>query len=107
MRSIFIEARQWWDKSGGNTYYSARVSIDGVWLYTTGLRYGYEYQYEDDVAHDLANAGVIPVEARDNLRRYCRDNGIDFYSVRYEAPRRKLWKSEGELAPVYADGLRG
>lgn len=94
MRSIFIEARQWFDKSGGNSYYSAQVSIDGQWVFTTGLSYGYEYQYEDDVTKELIKRGALP-ESATSVRRYCRDNGIDFYSVRYDAKKRELWPAEG------------
>jgi hypothetical protein len=94
MRSVFIEARQWHDRTYGNTYYSARVFIDGQELYTTGMRYGYEYQYEHDVTHDLITRELLPGESsREGIRRWCRDNGVDFYSVRYDAKKSELWKA--------------
>jgi hypothetical protein len=108
MRSIFIEARQWHDRTYGNSYYSAQVFIDGEHVYSTGMRYGYEYQYEHDISRDLANMGLLPGDT-DNVRRYCRDNGIDFYSVRYDTPKRELFPRHvrNTSVPEYADGLRG
>lgn len=93
MRSIYIEARQWHDRYAGNSYYSAQVWVDGKWLYTTGMNYGYEYQYEHDASRELARRGLLPGDT-ENVRRYCRENGIDFYSVRYDAKKRELWKQE-------------
>lgn len=108
MRSIFIEARQWHDRTYGNSYYSAQVFVDGEHLYSTGMRYGYEYQYEHDISHDLANLGVIPADV-ENVRRYCRDTGVDFYSVRYDTKKRDLFPKHLRNVTLeeYADGIRG
>jgi hypothetical protein len=93
MRSIFIEARQWHDRTYGNSYYSAQVFIDGEHIMSTGISYGYEYQYEHDVARELIKLELLPdtCDSGYSMRRYCRDNGIDFYSVKYDTPKRELF----------------
>ena len=93
MRSIFIEARQWHDRTYGNSYYSAQVFIDGEHVLSTGMNYGYEYQYEHDVARELIKLELLPdtCDSGYSMRAYCRDNGIDFYSVRYDTKKRELF----------------
>ena len=44
-RSIFIEGHLWFDKTGGNTYFSNRVWVNGKIAFTMGMEYGYDEQY--------------------------------------------------------------
>jgi hypothetical protein len=59
--SIFIDVREWRDKTYGNTYYSAIVSIDGEWQFTTGMSYGYGDQTVYDCAQILKARGLVDV----------------------------------------------
>jgi hypothetical protein len=97
-KSIFVEAREWFDKSGGNSYYSAQVWIDGEHIFTTGLTYGYDSAYEYNVAAELAQLGYLPEEYNGKSIRRAKDLGIDVYTVIYDAPKRNLWPAEYPVA---------
>lgn len=102
-RSIFIECREWFDKTYGNSYYSARVFVDGQHVHTTGMSYGYEFAYEDEVTRALVRQCVVPADALGyGVRRWARENGIDFYSVKYSSFKRELWPewTHEELQPA-------
>lgn len=90
--SIFIESREWFDKSGGNSYFSTRVKVDGNFLYSSGVEYGYEEQHIHTALSSLAARGVIP----DNLATpySLRSAGVALYTVKYSTPRRELFKNE-------------
>jgi len=94
-RSVYVECRQWHDRVNGNTYYSARVYVDGAHVFTTGRSYGYDFQYEHDVAKQLVNMGYLPEEYGSRGIRWARELGIDVYSVCYDAKKRDLWEAEG------------
>jgi len=93
-RSIYVEAREWFDKSGGNSYYSARIYVDGQRVYTTGMSYGYDYQFEYDTARFLAERGYIPEGYGSRSIRWARELGLDVYTVKYDSKKRELWERE-------------
>jgi hypothetical protein len=90
MRSVFVEARQWLDKTGGNTYFSARVHIDGKLGIVLPFQYGYGSFYEQEAMRALSVAGLLPRELQDTPLWRLRDLGIDVYSVIYEAKQRDV-----------------
>jgi hypothetical protein len=102
-RSLFVECRQYTDKTYGNTYYSARVFVDGKHLFTTGPTYGYEYQYEHDVSTELVTRGYLPAGMIGRGIRWARDAGIDVYSVAYSVGRRQLWGAEDNQEDLERD----
>jgi len=91
-RSIYVEAREWFDKVNGNSYYSARIYVDSRLVHITGMTYGYEYQFEHDAARVLASRGYIPEEYGERSVRWARDLGLDVYTVKYDSKKRDLWK---------------
>lgn len=93
-RSIYVEAREWFDKVNGNSYYSARVFVDGKHVHTTGLSYGYDYQFEYDTARVLAERGYIPEAYGGRSIRWARELGLDVYTVKYDSKKRELWDRE-------------
>jgi hypothetical protein len=93
-RSIYIEAREWFDKANGNSYYSARVWVDGKHAFTTGLTYGYGDQYEYDVTQELELCGWLPESLQGRNIHWARDLGLDIYCVIYSTPKRNLWKED-------------
>jgi len=58
--SVFIEGRSWFDKSGGNTYWSAKVWLDGAVLFQTGTTYGYGNAYLNETIEELIKRGYLP-----------------------------------------------
>lgn len=93
-RSIYIEAREWFDKENGNSYYSARVWVDGKHAFTTGLDYGYDNQNEYDVTAKLVELGYLPDSLAEKSIRWAKDLGLDVYTVKYATRKRDLWKAD-------------
>lgn len=87
MNSIFIEAREWFDKTGGNSYFSARISVDGKVVGYLPLQYGYESQYLTNAAHWLHLAGYITLDEKMRSLHRLKDRGVDFYAVKYSTTK--------------------
>lgn len=87
MQSIFIEAREWFDKTGGNSYFSARISVDGELVGYLPFQYGYESQYLTNSAHWLHAQGFISFEDKRKGLYRLKDIGVDFYAVKYTAKK--------------------
>ena len=93
MRSIYIDIREWRDKTYGNTYYRAIVTIDGEWQFTTGMTYGYGDQAVYEVANKLEEMGLITRKSPMSAFTYeCREQGIDLYVSRRDVLKRELPK---------------
>ncbi len=100
IRSVFIESRSWFDKSGGNAYYSNRIHINGRVVLITGLRYGYDTQYLWDGLRELYNLGLI----LEPQSPYSLRQKIDLYHVQNSVPKRELFKdspAEEDMTELY------
>jgi hypothetical protein len=95
-RSVFIEARLWLDKSGGNTYFTARVWVDGHIVSTLPFQYGYGNQYLYEANEELIRLGYIGqeysgrplwVSTREAL-------GVDMYYAEAYVTKKNLFKEE-------------
>ncbi len=93
-RSIYIEAREWFDRANGNSYYSARVWVDGKHAFTTGMNYGYDSQNEYDVTQRLIHLGYLPESLDGKSIRWAKDLGLDVYTVKYDSRKRDLWPAD-------------
>ena len=82
-RSIFIEARQWVDKTYGNSYFSARISVDGQTVGYLPFQYGYETAYKDAAYKWLTANGYI--QNIGLTLNGVATRGVDVYTVRYDA----------------------
>lgn len=100
--SLFIECRKWHDTTYGNTYYSARMFVDGQHLYTTGPTYGYDYQYEYDISTELVARGYLPAGMAGRGIRWARDAGLHVYTSESQTKRRDLWPTEDNQAELDA-----
>ena len=79
MRSIFVDGREWFDKVNGNSYFSARVFVDGVEVARIPFQYGYGSAYESAAAWALQHLGFGGDEASPVLWHMARDAGADLY----------------------------
>lgn len=95
-RSLFVEARLWFDKTGGNTYFTARVWIDGHIAFTLPFQYGYDNQYLYETAKELARRGYLPAEYLENKPLWhARDDfGFDLYHSASYVLKRELFKAD-------------
>lgn len=83
-RSIFVHARTWFDKSGGNSYFSARIFVNGKEVIRLPFSYGYGSQFEHEALRALQQFGYVPAEFVGPLWAL-NTHGIDAYSVIYSA----------------------
>jgi hypothetical protein len=86
LKSIFIEAREWFDKTGGNSYFAGRVSLNGEVVAYLPFQYGYESAYLHAAFTELINKGLIPADARTIWE--ARTKGYVVYAVKYESKKR-------------------
>jgi hypothetical protein len=95
-RSVFVEGREWFDKSGGNSYFSYRLWIDGKIVHIEEFTYGYESAYEYDALKWLVENGYTnATEFRGSrIWHLAKDLGIDGYATIKEVRKRDLFKKE-------------
>lgn len=97
-KSVFIEAREWFDKVNGNSYFSARISIDGRVVHALPFQYGYESQFEHEASKWLMEEGYL-TSAPSPLWRL-RDLGLDVYTVKYSTNKKDA-KRFGQIMERY------
>lgn len=77
MKTLHINARRWFDRRYGNTYFTAQAYVDGKLVADLPMEYGYGDHCIDRAWHETAmalgleNAGTWP-------SKYCRENGIQY-----------------------------
>ena len=104
LRTIDIQAKEWFDKVNGNSYWSARVTLNfGLPSEKTivlPFQYGYGDFYQQKTAQTLRKMGVIktvnPEESHISLRQVAREHGIIVRASKSEAKQRdvKAWGTE-------------
>lgn len=92
-KSLFVEAREWHDKTYGNSYFSARVWIDGEIAFTLPFQYGYGSHYESVAQQELVSQGYLPADSRGALSYTARQLGIDYYATKSVVNKREMFKA--------------
>lgn len=77
-RSVYIEGREWFDRTYGNTYFSARIWVDGKQVATLPFQYGYGDHYLSEAASVLKEMGYLD-DHRKPLWQHATDMDFDFY----------------------------
>jgi len=86
---IFLLGRLWRD-SNGNSYHTARITVNGEFVCITPVTYGYGLQYEETARKWLhKNKYIKEVDGVHSLRRLCDDSGIRFDSASVDVKRKK------------------
>ena len=99
MKTIDIQAKEWFDRVNGNSYFSATVTVnykldDERTIYLP-FQYGYGSHYVDQAARALDEAGLLPgLIHHDNgstegISRYCDRRGIILRNSKQEGCRKK------------------
>ena len=92
MKSCTILARRWFDKSGGNTYHSVTVLIDGKEVINVPFCYGYDSQYLTTATTELQKIDLLPYDFKKEyytVDRFCRENDIPVYVDCVDVSRKK------------------
>ena len=92
-RSLFIEAREWFDKANGNSYFSAQIWIDGEVVGVLPFQYGYGNQHEYEAQKWLLSEGYLPQEGKNRgLWSIAEEAGFDYYRVKSFTNKREMFK---------------
>ena len=95
IRSVFLECRQWRDKTAGETYTSAALWVNQRVVAYFPLQYGGLEIMEDTAGRYLERVGVLPGPNGYHLRRRMRELGVDYYTATEWRTRRETWR-DGE-----------
>lgn len=105
IKTIDIQAKEWFDRANGNSYFSARVTLNyGLPDEKTiclPFQYGYGDHFNDVAGRELLRLGLVPLTQYGNgsvesLWRYCRENGIVLRSNKQEKCLKRDVKGWGE-----------
>lgn len=92
-RSLFVEGREWFDKVNGNSYFSARIFVDGGQVAILPFQYGYGEQFLYEAQKKLLELGYLPQEGKNaSLWSIAQNLGFDFYSSKSETNKRDMFK---------------
>jgi hypothetical protein len=92
---IVIYGRRWFQKTYGNTYFSAVGIIDGEVKVKIEFEYGYGDHYVDQITALLEKEGYLPGFIHHNngsterMWNYCQRNGIKFIYSATDVGRKK------------------
>ena len=96
VKTIDINAREWFDKVNGNSYFSAQVVVNYGYesekIFILPFQYGYESQYIYSSFEKLRNEGILPM-FKNAPSIFCRENGIAFnYSKQENCLKKNMYK---------------
>ena len=93
VRSVFVECREWFDKVNGNSYFSARIWINGGQVAIIPFSYGYGDFYIYEAQKKLLELGYLPQENKNNsLFTISQQMGFDFYSSKTSTKKNEMFK---------------
>ena len=78
-RSVFIEAREWTDTTYGNSYFSARIWVDGEIVSVLPFQYGYGDHYRHMAHQELIALGYFTDTELISIVQLGVDAGVDIY----------------------------
>lgn len=95
IKTIDIQAKEWFDRVNGNSYFSAIVTLnfglEGEKQINIPFQYGYGDHYITIAFDQMETDGFLPLEATQMPAwRYCKENGIILRTSKKE----KCLKSE-------------
>ncbi len=80
INTIDVQAKEWFDKKNGNSYFSAVVTLNfgqpDQKSFAIPFQYGYGDKYQAVALHQLRTDGYIEDREHYALWRYCEENGV-------------------------------
>lgn len=102
-RSLYIEGREWFDKVNGNSYFSARIWVDGGQVAILTFQYGYGSQFEYEAQKKLLELGYLPQKGKNSsLYSIAQEQGFDFYSSLTHTNKAEMFKQYENYAEKVA-----
>jgi hypothetical protein len=103
MRSLFVEGREWFDKVNGNSYFSARIWINGGQVAILPFQYGYGDQFIYEAQRKLIDLGYISKENENqSLYSIGKTLGFDFYSSKTTTKKSEMFKHYPNYSEIKA-----
>jgi hypothetical protein len=103
IRSLFVECREWFDKVNGNSYFSARIWINGGQVAILPFQYGYGDQFIYEAQRKLIELGYIPKEKEnESLYSIGKSFGFDFYSAKTSTNKSEMFKHYANYSEIKA-----
>jgi len=94
IKSIAINAKEWFDKANGNSYFAGTIQVDDK-VYLMPFQYGYGTQYEQEAKNLLTEFNLVSCDYGQSLKRYCEENNIKYYSkINTNCKKRELKEIE-------------
>ena len=94
-----VHAKEWFDKVNGNSYFSARVTLDDIEVARLPYQYGYGSQNESEAFNELKTLALpqlAPITDKDySLSAWCRDNDIKLITSKQEGCLKRDMQSWG------------
>ena len=80
IKTIDVNALEWFDKINGNSYFAGTVTINfgmkSEKRFIMPFQYGYGEHYTTMAGKLLQDKGIISTDDRKTLRQYCKENDI-------------------------------
>ena len=95
MKTINIQAKEWFDKVNGNSYFAGTVTLDeglkSKEVFLMPVKYGYGNQYKHEATSILTEFNKISLPYFTSLNSFCENNNIEIESsIEQVSKRRKL-----------------
>jgi len=88
IKTIDVDAYEWFDKHYGNSYFAGEVTINFGTKSQIGFnmpfQYGYGSSYQDEAWRQLMMRKFIKGDGCYSLERYCRENNIILRATKHE-----------------------
>ncbi len=102
MKSIEISIKEWFDKTYGNTYFAARITIEDE---EKGKIYFLPFQYGDYLhAEDLAIRKILTIPEFSDFPKqsyyfdkHCKTNGYNYFAHHTQGNLKRVVKAWGEV----------
>lgn len=89
IKSIEVQARRWFQKSFGNTYFSGELYINEELICSVNFEYGYDEQCIHNLTKLAQKKGALPSDPKLILWRFCSDNNIELLTNIVDVKRKK------------------
>ncbi len=95
IKTIHVEGLRWWDRVNGNTYHTARVTVDDKLVAVAPFQYGYDEQYLESAMEELEGLDILSDLRYNNggkrgLRRTCEELDIELTYTVHDGLKRDL-----------------
>ena len=103
MKTIDINAKEWFDKINGNSYFAGTITIyygmETEETFLMPFQYGYGSSYEQEAKSILTEFNKISSNGFQGLYTYCKDNNIILRSsIKRNSLKRELREIENKLS---------